>query len=274
MNSFFQSAGGPGAWRRILACILLLASVTGALPAADRPLRVLIFSGQNNHDWRTTTPELEKILSAAGRFSVEITGHPEACDAATFARFDLILSNWNTFGSRADVKEWPQPMREALLNFVRAGGGVVVVHAGGASFPDWADYQKLIGCTWGKPTGHGPTHLFEVKFADPDHPVTRGLGPFQTTDELWHRMDLQPDMKVLATAYSAPDRKGTGKDEPVAMVTQFGKGRCFNLVLGHDVRAMQSPGFQALLRRGAEWAATGTVLEGKKPTDQQPPFIP
>ena len=28
-------------------------------------------------------------------------------------------------------------------------------------------------------------------------------------------------------------------------------------VLGHDVAAMKSPGFQALLVRGVEWAATG-----------------
>ena len=66
-------------------------------------------------------------------------------------------------------------------------------------------------------------------------------------------------MHVLATAYSAKAQGGTGKAEPVAVTSCFGEGRTFYLVLGHDVVAMRSPGFQTLLRRGAEWAATGRV---------------
>jgi hypothetical protein len=42
-------------------------------------------------------------------------------------------------------------------------------------------------------------------------------------------------------------------------VRAFGKGRCFALLLGHDARTMQNAGFQALLVRGTEWAATGKV---------------
>ena len=249
---------------RVGACILLFAVLlaVGCL-AAERPLRVLILTGQNNHDWRSTTPELQKILTGGGLFTVDVTEHPETCDAEAFARHDVVLSNWNTYGKNVTVKEWPSPMREAFLEFVRKGGGFVVVHAGGSSFADWGEYQKIIGGTWGKGTGHGPAHEFEVKFADANHPIVRGLAPFKTTDELWHRMVTQPDKTVIATAFSALDKGGTGRDEPVALVTQFGKGRGFNLVLGHNVGAMQSPGFKALLLRGVEWAATGAVSEHK-----------
>ena len=38
--------------------------------------RALIISGQNNHDWRTTTPQLRKLLSATGRFDVRVTEEP------------------------------------------------------------------------------------------------------------------------------------------------------------------------------------------------------
>ena len=250
---------------RFAICALLLSAVLATRGiAAERPLRVLIFSGQNNHVWKLTTPELQRILTQSGRFTADITEHPETCNAETFGRYDVLLSNWNTYGAKAKIKEWPPEMREAFLNFVRNGGGFVVVHAGGASFPGWADYQKIIGGTWGKTTGHGPRHEFEVKFTDANHPIVRGLTPFQTSDELWHRMDVQSDMAVIATAFSALDKHGTGKDEPMAMVTQFGKGRGFTTALGHDVKAMQAPGFQALLLRGAEWAATGNVLDDKK----------
>ena len=125
-------------------------------------------------------------------------------------------------------------------------------------FRDWPEFQKLIGGTWGDGTGHGPIHAFQVKFTDP-HPITKGLKPFTTTDELWHRMEVQPGKTILATAFSAKDRGGSGQDEPVAMTIEFGRGRCFNLVLGHNAQAMENAGFQALLVRGVQWAATGMV---------------
>ncbi len=248
-----------GVW----CCLIALGVGANVAVAAERPLRVLILTGQNNHNWAMTTPELKRILVDSGRFTVEVTETPEACTAETFSRYDVLLSNWNTFGDKVTVREWPAPMREALVEFVRKGGGFVVVHAGGASFPDWADYQKIIGGTWGKGTGHGPVHAYTVKFTDPNHPIVRGLAPFQITDELWHRMPIQPGTIILATAFSALDQKGTGQDEPKVMVTEFGQGRGFNLVLGHDLKAMQSAGFQTLLVRGTEWAARGTVTDTK-----------
>ena len=230
---------------------------------AEPPIHVLIFSGQNNHNWRETTPKLKAILASSGNFSMDVTEHPEQCDAATLQKYDVLLSNWNTFGKPA-VTNWPPPMRVAFLDFVRSGKGFVSVHAGSSSFYDWSEYQQLAGGSWklGQ-TGHGPPHEFTVKLADADHPITRGLTNFVTTDELWHRTALQTNIEILATAYSAPEWKGTGRDEPIAFTTRFGQGRSFNLLLGHDVKAMDAAGFQKLLCRGTEWAATGKVLADK-----------
>jgi type 1 glutamine amidotransferase/HEAT repeat protein len=247
---------------RWLLCLLTLAASLGIFAstvwAAERPLRVLIFSGQNNHDWQSTTPKLKSILQETGRFQVEVTDHPERCSQASLAEYDVLLSNWNTFGPAA-VKEWPEAMRTAFLEFVRRGRGLVVVHAGSSSFPEWTEYHDLVGGAWGTATGHGPIHRFEVKMAQPNHPITRGFPSFKITDELWHRTAIRPNRNVLATAYSAPEYGGSGQHEPVAFTMQFGEGRCFNLVLGHDANAMTSVGFSALLARGTEWAATGQV---------------
>jgi type 1 glutamine amidotransferase len=155
------------------------------------------------------------------------------------------------------------------LKFIRDGHGFVAVHAGSSVFYDWPEFQQIGGGSW-KPgqTGHGHIHQFAVKPLNEDHPVTRGLTNFLTTDELWHRTALQTNIQVLATAYSAPDKGGTGRDEPVVFITHFGQGRSFTLLLGHDVRAMESDGFKTLLRRGTEWAATGIVSKTKSPTEK------
>ncbi len=229
-----------------------------AARAADPPLRILVLSGQNNHDWRTTTPKILSILTNTGRFQITVTDHPKQFDAPTLKDYDALLSNWNNFG-QADTNQWSVKAREAFLGFVREGRGLVVVHAGSSSFPEWNEYHELVGGAWGAGTGHGGIHRFEVRMAIADHPITRGIPPFKTTDELWHRIASRASKTVLATAFSSPQYGGSGSDEAVAFTTKFGQGRCFNLVLGHDVRAMESAGFQALLTRGTEWAATGKV---------------
>ena len=228
----------------LLASLIVSANVWSAPPE----LRVLIFSGQNNHDWRQTTPKLKSILTASGRFAVEVTEHPELCDAKALERYDVILSDWNAFGNVA-VTNWPASTRAAFLEFVRSGKGFVVVHAGGCSFYDWPEYQQVAGAWWSLgQTSHGSPHEFTVK-PTPDHPVTRGVAPFTTTDELWLRPGVDSRATILAT----------GDDQPVALCTSFGQGRGFALLLGHSADLTDTPGFQTLLLRGTEWAAQGQV---------------
>jgi uncharacterized protein len=229
---------------------LLLAAlvISGDAWAAEAQLRVLILSGENNHDWRETTPKLKSILTASGRFAIDVTEHPERCDAQTLSRYDALLSNWNAFGNPA-ATNWPDATRAALLDFVRNGKGFVVVHAGGSSFYDWPEYQQLAGAWWKMgQTSHGSPHEFTVKVLG-DHPITRGMKPFKTTDELW----IQPGVGSLSRALA------TGDDQPLAFTLEFGSGRGFTLLLGHSAAFMDTPGFQSLLLRGTEWAATGKV---------------
>ena len=236
------------------ASIIGLALVVGLFSrgiAATEGLRVLILSGQNNHNWKETTPALRQILAGSGKFDVEATEHPEQCTAETFKKFDVVLSNWNTFGT-SGVKDWPAATKRAYLDFVRSGKGSVVVHAGSSSFYDWPEYQQIAGASWklGQTAHHAP-HMCTVKPTAVEHPITRGMQPFTTTDELWLKPGMHPDAVVLATA----------DGQPSALVTSFGKGRGFTLLLGHDARFMENPGFRNLLVRGTQWAATGTVTE-------------
>ena len=69
------------------------------------------------------------------------------------------------------------------------------------------------------------------------------------------------NMTVLATAHSDPKNKGTDRDEPMAMVLSYGKGRVFHTTMGHDVSALSCVGLMTLIQRGTEWAATGRVTQ-------------
>ncbi|UCH36326.1 MAG: ThuA domain-containing protein [Armatimonadota bacterium] len=235
-----------------LAVIAVLLASAAAAPAVGK-INVLIVTGQNNHDWRSTTPVLQDILERSGQFRVTVNEHPEACTAADFAPYDVILSNYN--GDR-----WGPVAEQAFLDFIRAGKGFVVIHAANNAFTDWPEYIALIGGYWGATAGHGRQHQFPVRIVDHSHPITRGMSDFlSSTDELYHRLTMMPDIHLLATAFSAEDTGGTGSDEPMVWTVEWQGGRCFHNALGHHAEAMQGEEFAALVQRGTEWAATGTV---------------
>jgi type 1 glutamine amidotransferase len=255
-----------------LVCLTLCAtggSTRGAQPSSG-PLRVILLSGKNNHNWKETTPKIKAILEDSGRFLVDVMEHPEQLTAETLRPYQVVLSNWNAFSSRSDGNSsWPPIAMESYIQFVRQGGGHVVVHAGSASFPDWQDYQRLTLATWkvGQTT-HGRPSAFTVHVAV-GHPVTRGLQDFDYVGELWQSPGLQDGATVLASVRS-PSGAGVS-EEPVAVAGTFGKGRSFTLLLGHDVTEMSNPGFVDLLVRGTFWAASGQALElnqlEQKPSD-------
>jgi uncharacterized protein len=266
----------------------MIHAATGAETGSSAPpLKVVILDGQNNHDWRATTPLIRSALERTGRFDVTVLSCPPTDAAAEtwdnfkpdFSPFAAIISNFNDFGA----KPCPFPFLDRLTNFVSRGGGFVMVHAASSGFPDYPEIARMTGLAWGlksdfgaalaydeqdrliripagsgEPTGHGPPSQWTVKTRTPDHPIMKGLplswshGP----DELWYRARGPAEhLTILATAYSADTRH----QEPILWTVAYGQGRVFATLMGHDVTAMKQPYFALLLGRGCEWAATGKV---------------
>jgi type 1 glutamine amidotransferase len=230
--------------------------VASSVAPEDQPLRALILTGPQHpaHDWKATTAALQEVLGADPRAIVTVSENPEQLATADLSRYDLIVQNYNnwqapTLGAAA---------REKLLQFVRGGKGLVVVHFANGAWLDWPDYRRLARRVWIEGTsGHDPYGAFQARIADRQHPVTRGLADWETTDELYFKQQGDQPVTPLITARS----KVTGQDEPLAFVYDEGDGRVFQLLLGHDAPAIRNAGTAALLRRAAAWVARRDPLD-------------
>ncbi len=266
----------------MIKILLALMVSAGLASAADAKMKVLILDGQNNHKWDITTPVLRDIFETAGIFTVEVsTTPPKASPAAAweswrpkFADFAVVVSNYNG-------ETWPEPVRKDFEAYVSGGGGFVCVHAADNSFPDWPEYNKMIGVGgWGGRTekdgprlfikdgklmrdtspgkggSHGPQHPFVVTTHDTTHPITSGL-PTQwmhRKDELYNSLrGPAENLVVLSSAIS----EQTNNAEPMLMVISHGKGRVVHNAMGHADYSMLCRGYYEIMQRSAEWAATG-----------------
>lgn len=296
-----------------LAAVGILLFVNPSLNAAEK-MKALIVDGQNNHEvWPKSTIMMKEYLEGTGMFEVDVARTKYTWKAGRekaflplakagdsedlkdpkedpdfkpdFSKYRLVVSN---FGWKA--ADWPEETRKSFENYMADGGGLVVVHAADNSWPDWPEFNKMIGLGgWGDrkkedgpyiyyndkgelvrdpsdgPCGkHGPQNEFVVTIRDKEHPITKGMPDFwmHSKDECYsHLRGPAENMTVLATACDSPELQKSGRHEPMFMVIDYGKGRVFHTTLGHDTEAFQGVGFITTFLRGSEWAATGKVTQ-------------
>ncbi len=275
-----------------LLCIFAAYSVSAA------KINVMLLTGKTDkhHNWEIMSKCITETLATHEPFEVEVVKFTSTDNfAPDFKSADVVIVNLNSV-------EWSDECKLSFEKYVKRGGGVVIIHEANNAFANWEGYNRIIGLGgWGgrtKASGgyyyykdgkmvydtqsegrsghHGRAGNFTINVRNTNHPITKGLPQSWThyQDELYG--DLRGpalEMDVLATAYSNPATKGTGKEEPVLFTVRYGKGRIFHTVLGHtgagwlapiegtNIRSVANHGFKTTLLRGTEWAATGKVKQ-------------
>lgn len=274
-----------------LICSLVLFACSSS---EQQPIKTLLVTGQNNHNWPVSHLAIQQILENSGLFTVDFAispaqGEDMSAFIVDFTPYDLVVLDYNG-------DSWPEVTNHNFLSFVEEGGGVVVYHAADNAFPAWKAYNEI--CALGGWEGrneqsgpyaywqdgalvkdhspgvggsHGSQHEYVLNCRNEDHPITKGLPThwLHAKDELYDRMRGPAAVRdLLYTAYSDTLTGGSGREEPLLFTVSHGRGRIFHTMLGHagetlDANpAMQCTGFQVTLLRGAEWAATGKVTQG------------
>ncbi len=239
------------------------------LPPADGVLRVLILSGQGDHDWRATTPFLRRLLAGTGRFDVRVCEAPAGLTAQTLADFDVLVDE-------AGAAAQGGAGEKAIAGFVASGKGLVVTHGGLAASTSagrhTADGQARAAQPestettqeyWpALPSGgsHSSPGFWEVRIDRPEHPIVQGMTTgYKAADAPYRGLANRASAVAIAVAKGDAGSGGGGNEQPVLVASAYGKGRVFGTALGHDLAAMHEKEFITTFARGTEWAATGAV---------------
>ena len=210
------------------------------------PRKLLVFSRTEGfvHDCIPAGNLALRLMGErTGAYQADIRDDMAAFDWETLRGYDAVLFN-NTTRLAFD-----QPAhREALLRFVREGGGLAGIHAATDNFYSFDEAAALIGGQFdGHPWNAGGT--WRVRVDEPDHPCNHGFeqDTFEIRDEIYqikgpysrgtHRVLLSLDMTF------EPNRIGgrADGDNPVSWVRQAGGGRIFYCSLGHNHHVYWDP---------------------------------
>ena len=273
----------------------LLVAVLSAIYACNEPepIRALIVSGQNNHNWKVSHRAIKQILDNSGMFVSDVVLTPPA--GGDMSRFNPNFDDYDVVVLDYNGDRWGEKVDEAFLKYVQKGGGIIVYHAADNAFAGWDEFNKIIALGgWegrdeksgpycyikdgkmvldsspGRGGSHGRQREYPMHCRNAEHPITKDLPDnwLHAQDEMYDFMRGPANIKdLLYSGKSDAATGGSGREEPLVFTVDYGKARIFHIMLGHcgasleNNPAMQCAGFQTLLLRGAEWAATGKVTQ-------------
>jgi type 1 glutamine amidotransferase len=278
--------------------VAIAALALSVQPSGQARIKAMILTGQSSqfHNWAVSSAAMKRMLDQTGLFDVTVVASPARGQDMTgfkpsFAGYGVVVLDY-------EGDEWPAETKRAFADYVRNGGGLVLVHAADNAFPNWPEFLEISGVggwggrteSWGPKVRwregemvldsttpgnamHPAKHDFLVVTRAPEHPIMKGLPAewLQPSDEIYSQLrGPAKNLQVLATASADPAtmKNGTGENEPMFMTIQYGKGRVFHNTLGHvgpkdvePVPSLNSVGFIVSIQRGTEWAATGRVTQ-------------
>ncbi len=274
--------------KRVILLSLLAICNFVAPSFAAKKIDVMLLTGHTDkhHNWEIMSQRVKDVVASYDVMRCdEVLFTDKESFAPKFSKYDVVVVNLN------DV-EWRDDTKRDFERYVERGGGVVILHEADNAFPEWEEYNKMIALGgWGgrtKSAGpyyywqdgeyvrdtvsdfrtghHGRRVPIDINVRETNHPIMKGLPKRwrHVDDELYSYMrGPAENIEVLATAFSDSKSGGSGREEPVLFTVTYGKGRIFHTVLGHTAvgftAATENPGFQVIMLRGIEWAATGEV---------------
>ncbi len=279
-------------------CLLLVASIAVLPVVAVRAQesgtavhKVLFISGPPSHDYGAHEHYagcvlLAKALEAGmGNFETDVTRHEWPTEKDAFENVDAVVIYSDGGPGHPAIEHLEQ------LNALAAGGmGVVCIHYA-VEIPKGESGNQLMRLIGGYfETDWSVNPHWRAKFTElPEHPVTRGVEPFECEDEWYFHMRFLPEGEGLVPILSAVAPESTmdrpdgshsgnpyvrlsvenGEPQTVAWAVERNEGgRGFGFTGGHFHWNWANRNFRRLVLNSIVWTAGGEVPEQGVPVDR------
>ncbi len=235
---------------------------TEAKVKPEKTRKILVF-------WRCegfyheSIPVINKAIEALGKktgaYEAVTSDDMNMFSADKLAEFDAIVFNNTT---KLDFNE--PGRRQALMDFVKGGKGIVGIHAATDNFYDWPEAAEMMG---GLFISHPWTSggVWAIKNADPNHPLNaafKGEG-FKIKDEIYRQKKLNAveNRRILLSldwddpaTKQANGAQESDRDMPVSWIRNYDKGRVFYCGLGHNNEVFYRPAILQHVLDGIQFA--------------------
>jgi len=253
-----------GKLAKLVALVVTFATALALLcaptRAQDRPDHILYFtrSAGYRHEVIPVSREiLKQIGEIAPRFEVDATEEVAVFTAQNLRRYGAIMFFTTGELLMNDVQ------KQALIDFVRDGGGFLGVHSATDTFYKWPEYGKLIGGYFDQHPWH---QSVRIDVADRSDPLVAFLGASITiSDEIYQIRDFDAGgshvLIRLDPASVDLNRENVHRHPygwPLAWTRAYGNGRVFYTALGHEEAVWRDSRYQTLLRNAVLWAIGGS----------------
>jgi len=237
--------------------------------APIRPRKLLVFSRSWGYK-HTARPfgakAIEVLGQKTGAFEAVLTEDDALFEPQSLKQFGaVVLNNTNEeIFLPEDFAKLPAPdqakaiqrdemLKKSFAQFVQAGGGLAVIHAGVASFRDWPEFGNIVGARFDNhPWGAGSTVVLRVE--EPSHPLMAAFKEpsFIVTDEIYQvtapyaRENLRVLLSIdtARTRITPEHRKNIHREDmdfAMTWVKSYGQGRVFYCALGHQHELFWNP---------------------------------
>jgi type 1 glutamine amidotransferase len=229
----------------LFSAALAVASFSTAAFAKDKA-RVLVYSGSTGYRHESIPAAVASIktLGEKAGYVIDSSEDPEVFTAENLARYKALVLVSNSTDPKKPESEWfTGSKRDALQGFLKAGKGVIGLHAAADSHYLWGWYGQMMGGYFERHPKGTPKGVVTV--IDAGHPATAKLPKtLERNDEWYYYKDFDPTVRVLVTI--DPRTIGdTGEADvnpnPLVWCHDFGGGRVFYSALGHTNESWSEP---------------------------------
>ncbi len=264
------------------------AKITAITPKAPR--KVLVFSLVPTGYVHSSIPygkaALKAMAEKSGAFEVVISDDISLFEPEKLAQFDAVFFNNanNELFMPPNFKELSEPeqakalerdaaLKKSLVDFIKGGKGIGVLHASLAVFREWDEWGDILG---GRFDNHPWNAEVTIKVEEPDHPLLKAFkeDEFVVRDEIYqvkgpysretHRVLLSVDLEKSPKPEVAMLHR-EDNDYALGWVRPYGDGRVFYCALGHIHNLFWNPTVLQFLMDGIQFT-TGDLEADMTPS--------